>query len=516
LKSGKTKIFVIEKSALSEMFLNKKISVAETFFVPFYMPASRVLCRTNGTTQGTIEYPYDKIFRGYVLGEVNDKIIHNVATVKGEGFVSVNKEDSIQFELFYDTEDYIRNETKLLHFNNKDYIFMSKNVLPSIYSLWETDGTKAGTRKVLELEKTSAGEYYDAFIFFNRLYLVKTTKTATKVFRANANNNGTFDVSLWKDNIVLHSSLVEFGNDIYFMSKKVDSEDFELNRMNPASGHQQTIKTFIGGTDILESSWSFLLKYNGVLYIAFTNAERYAPIYKLYTSDGVEVKLLINNDLKWITSKGNKTNLLFFKTVGNDGEALWRTDGTKANTFKISDTYGFIAEEIAYANDSTFYFLGSTWDMTTKINHRQLLQSNGTAASTKVLLESKNMKWDLNSIVPLTIFKDAFFFAYDNGKIGSELYKLPIANLVKTENSLAQKQELQVFPNPTSDEINVINPTADIALLRIYDINGREVKTEFLFDSMTRIDISNLLSGVYIFEVNTKDEIFYKKIVKSR
>jgi hypothetical protein len=481
----------------------------------------RLFCRTDGTNQGTIASPYSKIFRGYVLGEINDKIIHNVATAKGEGFVAVNKKDSTQVELFYDTEDYIRYRAEILHFNNKDYLLMPKNVLPTIYSLWETDATKFGTRKVLELDPLSSPyEDYLSYVLFNHLYIVKKNSKigddATKIFKANVANDGTFALSLWKNAIPVHSSLIEFGNHIYFMSKKANLGDFEFNLMDPTTGAQKMLKTFIVGTDILDGSSPYLFKYNGIFYIAFKKNERDAPIYKLYTTDGIEVKLLINNELRFISSKNNKTNLVFFKTIDNKQETLWRTDGKKVNTFKISDTYDSIAEDIAFANDSTFYFLASSYDITTKINHRFLLQSNGKLTNTKVVLESKNMKWDLFNLAPLAILNNAFFFDYDNGKIGSELYKLPIANLVKTETILAEKEALEVFPNPALDEIQVRNPLAEVVLLRIYDINGREVKTDFLFDSISTINISSLLPGVYIFEISTKNSFFYKRVIKSR
>ncbi len=76
-----------------------------------------------------------------------------------------------------------------------------------------------------------------------------------------------------------------------------------------------------------------------------------------------------------------------------------------------------------------------------------------------------------------------------------------------------QKNSLKVFPNPTSDFINVeFSNFANEVKYRLTDVSGSEVLNGVLDNTKTTIDISNLNSGMYFFTLYDKSVLNYKII----
>ncbi|HET6557225.1 MAG TPA: glycoside hydrolase family 44 protein [Prolixibacteraceae bacterium] len=79
-----------------------------------------------------------------------------------------------------------------------------------------------------------------------------------------------------------------------------------------------------------------------------------------------------------------------------------------------------------------------------------------------------------------------------------------------------QEQELQIFPNPVNDLLNIRlnSPAAAPTELRVLDLMGREIKRSVLpFDghSLLSLDVSELAKGVYILSVKNDHVRITKK-----
>jgi len=78
-----------------------------------------------------------------------------------------------------------------------------------------------------------------------------------------------------------------------------------------------------------------------------------------------------------------------------------------------------------------------------------------------------------------------------------------------TENNLEGKA--RVFPNPASETIT-ISSTKEIQSVEIYDVNGRLVLSQK--DLSSKIDISNLDTGLYFVEIMIDDKQIIEKLIK--
>jgi minor extracellular serine protease Vpr len=78
---------------------------------------------------------------------------------------------------------------------------------------------------------------------------------------------------------------------------------------------------------------------------------------------------------------------------------------------------------------------------------------------------------------------------------------------LKTDDFSDTKKAISFYPNPVKDVLN-IESTTDITRTTIYNLVGQEIKQ--VVGNKTQIDISDLVSGIYIVKVtnDSKDQVF--------
>jgi hypothetical protein len=75
-----------------------------------------------------------------------------------------------------------------------------------------------------------------------------------------------------------------------------------------------------------------------------------------------------------------------------------------------------------------------------------------------------------------------------------------------TEIATAQQSIINVYPNPTSDRVVVsYSATCPKCVLRIFNIEAKQVYETKGIDKITEIDVSNLKSGTYYLSITTED-----------
>jgi subtilisin-like proprotein convertase family protein len=87
---------------------------------------------------------------------------------------------------------------------------------------------------------------------------------------------------------------------------------------------------------------------------------------------------------------------------------------------------------------------------------------------------------------------------------------------VKTVTSSSELTEdfVQVYPNPSSDIINVAIPSdlSDNASISVLDLNGRIVQRAFIRTANTRVNVAGLKQGIYILYIENGGSRFSKKV----
>ncbi|MEZ4906777.1 MAG: T9SS type A sorting domain-containing protein [Saprospiraceae bacterium] len=98
--------------------------------------------------------------------------------------------------------------------------------------------------------------------------------------------------------------------------------------------------------------------------------------------------------------------------------------------------------------------------------------------------------------------------------------KVPYSQIVSNKNVMPELVDFTLYPNPSSDYINVdfnLDKTETVSIY-ITDIAGRVVYKECTDTPMSSfnksINISNLKNGVYLINIQTKEGVSAEKFVK--
>ena len=93
--------------------------------------------------------------------------------------------------------------------------------------------------------------------------------------------------------------------------------------------------------------------------------------------------------------------------------------------------------------------------------------------------------------------------------------------IVESEGVLStndiQFNEFKVFPNPSNDNVNIMLKQLNAnERLQIYDVFGRNLKTQHITGLNTTINLENFTEGVYFFKIESGTHTTTKKIIYSK
>lgn len=98
-------------------------------------------------------------------------------------------------------------------------------------------------------------------------------------------------------------------------------------------------------------------------------------------------------------------------------------------------------------------------------------------------------------------------------------YKDSCRNYYNKFNNISSHTEeklFKVYPNPFTDFIHIDLPaSADNCEIRVFDLMGKLIYSKKTHSNNTPLNLSQLVSGTYLIQIQTKQNIFSKRIVKN-
>jgi hypothetical protein len=86
-------------------------------------------------------------------------------------------------------------------------------------------------------------------------------------------------------------------------------------------------------------------------------------------------------------------------------------------------------------------------------------------------------------------------------------------NTVGIESKFNNNISMNLYPNPTGNEIWMENNSRDIIEYSIYSIGGRLLQESSVLNQ--KIDLSNLPNGLLFIKLKQKEQVIIKKIIKN-
>jgi hypothetical protein len=114
---------------------------------------------------------------------------------------------------------------------------------------------------------------------------------------------------------------------------------------------------------------------------------------------------------------------------------------------------------------------------------------------------------------------DSFILSANKSAIESNQFVkeyVTIYNYDDSNTGIKQNQlpEVSVFPNPVNDYLNIFVRNPQNSQVIIFDIQGKIMKSEKIFDQNTKVGITDLTQGIYFVRVLNNGNQTVQKIVK--
>ena len=159
------------------------------------------------------------------------------------------------------------------------------------------------------------------------------------------------------------------------------------------------------------------------------------------------------------------------------------------------DSYTWIdGNTYTASNNTATYTLTNTMGCDSIINLNLVINESSTGTDTQFATESYT--W-IDGVTYTESNSTATFTLTNSNNCDSVVTLDLTINSSSEINTFAKQYEIQVFPNPTNDVLNVSLDKYKIKEVSLLDIQGRVILTQSNLLDKNRIDLSNFVAGIY-------------------
>ncbi|MFD2565936.1 choice-of-anchor V domain-containing protein [Pseudotenacibaculum haliotis] len=149
----------------------------------------------------------------------------------------------------------------------------------------------------------------------------------------------------------------------------------------------------------------------------------------------------------------------------------------------------------------------------------QLVNSDGNITHTNPNQSSWTFSWRSPTTDEGTVsFYAAVNAANGNGQAfdGSDQVVTTSSSSPSLSISEARLLKFEMYPNPSSDEVTIQLPSGtEKAKVGVFDYTGRLISSQEVTSSNRKVDVTNLVSGIYIIRVTADNKIGAQRFIKS-
>ena len=218
-------------------------------------------------------------------------------------------------------------------------------------------------------------------------------------------------------------------------------------------------------------------------------------------------------------------NFNFYKNNGTPTEAFFFADQDTmgnnkvlgfASTVDSEATFGYSAPLMIDFNGTYRLFSGSNVG---RIKLFENIDGNLDGTFDQTAFELGGIRQGIITRIAMAdIDNDQFYeMLVGNARGGLAFYQTPfnLDGTVPTEDMPADKTQLNLYPNPASQVVNIeTNRKGQIDIrVDLYDMQGRLIKTKTSYENKIEIDVATLINGLYLFLIRIGDEVFTEKVI---
>jgi len=398
----------------------------------------------------------------------------------------------------------------------KDELYFSASeAFTARQRLYKTDGTAEGTLKVKDIESGSLTDVkYEKIVYNDMLYFTgKDADNGIELWKSDGSEAGT---TLVKDINPGTSSSTPYrftiaNNILFFMAETADNGR-ELWKTDGTEAGTVLVKDIRTGTSNSDPK-EFTLYKNRLYFLANDGTRN-----KLWVTDGTENGTTLFKDIELnnttFSSIVYKDQLFFAAKDGDFGFELWTSDGTPESTTMLKDISPGDRNDNGNPNNFFIYKNELFFEAYTDELGDELYKTDGTAEGTVLIADINTGRFNF-APQRFAIHNDILFFSGDGGDgggsadVGRELFKYEDATASTNSDFL---EKVNIFAD-NDNTVHIKGLQTSKSTLRIVNLLGKEMK-KVNFTSNGNASIkTNLISGVYILNINTEKGNISKKIL---
>lgn len=389
----------------------------------------------------------------------------------------------------------------LANYNGKLYFSYGNQNNGSMEGLWEYDGVNVPT--LILNSNPNGGDVGRHFVEFNgKLYFTGIDSIhGSELWQYDGINppNMVADLNVGTAGAII-ANLTIFQNKLFFSAKTATNTDVLMM-------YDGVNTPTVVANDLKSSGFGYngpMPILNGKLYfIAYTISGDFTSS-TIFEYDGVNpatsvVSNVGANEPIYATSLyTERFGVLYFFIVNNGGGShiCWEYDGINpagpaSNPSLVFSTM-YNNEAYYFGHDATY---GTELWKTDGVNEMRLTDINPTGG-----IQSEEKPF---------LYQNKLYFDATDGTTGQELwaYDPSIFNSINKQKDFS----LQIHPNPAQNQVQ-IKANATISGIEVYDVLGKKVLEQST--SLNRLDVSNLLNGIYWLHIHTDKCTEIKELVK--
>jgi|GEM_PF-7125851 len=400
------------------------------------------------------------------------------------------------------------------------------------YELWATDGTTAGTEMIKEfatgtangLESTTAivATEYNGKIYFSANEL--SVGFSTELWYTDGTTAGTqklLDIN--STGSASPSNFKVYNGKLYFTANDgIHGEELWVTDGTAANTHM--VKDVSPSTDVIINSNFDILNNKLVFTVASESPPTSLTNYSLWQTDGTDVGTVKLIDTLGSRSKVFNSNAYYSKLNTNNEYELWKTDGTLAGTQFITNVdtgngKNPIRNFIPAGNK--LYFTTVSNDQNVILRWGNLWVTDGTLAGTSLAVPYAALNLDEGPVYlsgDFAPFNGSLYFAgvLDPLNMGQayQFCKTPAGPTtgIWPVNTIT----ITTYPNPAMDYVNIL-AQSPIDRLTLYNLQG-EIMQQINPQGQTdrcNVTISAYPQGVYFAHIlSANGQLVISKFIK--
>ena len=156
-----------------------------------------------------------------------------------------------------------------------------------------------------------------------------------------------------------------------------------------------------------------------------------------------------------------------------------------------------------------------TWSTASELNNSHFIIEKSTDGTAFQVLTSIDGKGTTNETSNYQ-FTDVNFTQsayYRLTQVDLNGTKKVYDDLVKYVKALGANEKIAVYPNPTTDRVN-LNLSAKGTAVKLIDVNGKTLQTKTSNGEVLTFDVRHLSKGVYLLQYTEQNQLVTKKVVK--